>query len=84
MRKLDKEIADLRDKVAELKGKLARREGDLGRSRRLVRELLGEIERLEVERNFFKDQNDENLAENRELWRRLRRNPYSDDLYNEQ
>lgn len=81
--KCQQEIAELRQELAEITTLLARRHGDAARLQRRVVELEAQIKKLEGERNFFRDQNNINLADNRHLRDILRRNPYSDDFYNE-
>ena len=78
------EIARLQEEVAKLYQHIARREGDIARLMRRINTLEAEINRLKEARDFFIEQNNLNLAENRYLRDVLNKNPYSDDFYNEQ
>src|SRR5215470_5989857 len=82
---LDKEkIADLQREIFKLRAQLIKRDGNIVVLQEKILELEKQIEGLKSQRDFFLDQANINLAENRRLWDRLRKNPYSDDYYNEQ
>lgn len=79
----EQEIAELWQALADVTAQLAKRDGNIADLKRQIHELKARIRRVEHERDFFKDQNNINLADNRHLRDRLYRNPYSDDFYNE-
>lgn len=82
-RNYEKELIALRKQVIDLNVQLQQRDIDIMQYRSRIRELEAKIARVESKCKFFIDQNNINLADNRRLWDLLRRNPYSDDFYNE-
>ena len=77
------ELERLRKEIGTLRGRLMRQDGNIVQLQAQIREYELQVELLQSERDFFKEQNNLNLTDNRHLRDRLNKNPYSDDFYNE-
>ena len=77
------ELGRLRNEIATLRAKVRAQDGNIAHLQAQIRDFELQIELLQSERDFFKEQSNINLADNRQLRDRLYGNPYSDDFYNE-
>jgi hypothetical protein len=83
MTRYQQELERLERENATLRARLTTQDGDIAHLQAKIRENELQIALLESERDFFKEQNNLNLADNRQLRDRLYKNPYSDETYNE-
>jgi hypothetical protein len=83
MTRYQQELERLRNEISILRTRLMAKDGNIAHLQAKIREYELQLAVLEGERDFFKEQSNINLADNRELRDRLYKTPYSDEHYNE-
>jgi Fe-S cluster assembly iron-binding protein IscA len=78
-----KKCADFAIKLAQAEIGQGHKDLEIAQLQKVIADLKEQIFLTERRLDYFRDQANINLAENRYLWDRLRNNPYPDEKYND-